>query len=89
MLAIPIKRKQSAVRLEESMKIAERSGGPCPPARRPPARRLLPTLTTDPSRELHVLNSDRHTIGMNCSEVGVLQKADEVRFGGLLKAEQC
>lgn len=45
------------------------------------------TLTTDTARELHVLGHDRHALGVEGAEVGVFEKAHDLRFGRLLEGE--
>merc|ERR1719502_1427598 len=44
-------------------------------------------LATDAARELNVLRHDRHALGVDRAEVGVLEEADEVGLGRLLERE--
>ena len=46
----------------------------------------LRSLAADPARELDVLRHDGDTLGMDGAKIGVLEEADEVRFGCLLKS---
>ena len=52
-----------------------------------PEARRLSALTTDAAGQLDVLRHDGDTLGVDGAEVGVLEKADEVRLGGLLEGE--
>jgi hypothetical protein len=45
----------------------------------------LSTLASDAPSELDVLGHDRHTLGVDCTEVGVLEEADEVGLACLLQ----
>ena len=45
----------------------------------------LRALTTDAAGELDVLGHDRHTLGVDRAQVGVLEQADEVSLRGLLE----
>jgi len=47
----------------------------------------LRALATDAARQLDVLGLDRHALGVDRREVGVLEEADQVRLGGLLQGE--
>ena len=47
----------------------------------------LRALATDAARELDVLRHDRHALGVDRAEVGVLEEADEVGLGRLLEGE--
>ena len=51
------------------------------------ASECLRSLPTDAAGELHVLGHDGHTLGVNGSQVGVLEEAHEVSLGGLLQGE--
>jgi len=45
----------------------------------------LGTLSSDSSCELYILGHDGDTLSVDGAEVGVLEEADEVGLGGLLK----
>ena len=45
----------------------------------------LRALTTDTASKLDVLRHDSDSLGVDGSQVGVLEKADKVGFGSLLK----
>ena len=45
----------------------------------------LSTLTTDTAGKLDVLWHDGDTLGVDGAQVGVLEEADQVGLGGLLK----
>ena len=47
----------------------------------------LRALATDAARQLDVLGLDRHALGVDRREVGVLEEADQVRLGGLLQGK--
>ena len=47
----------------------------------------LRALAADPAGKLDVLGHDGHALGVDGAEVGVLEEANEVRLGGLLKSE--
>jgi len=51
------------------------------------ANERLGALATDAAGELHVLGHDGHTLGVDGSQVGVLEQAHEVSLGGLLQGE--
>ena len=42
------------------------------------------TLTTDTTRQLNILGHDGDALGVDGTQVGVLEKTDEVSLGGLL-----
>jgi hypothetical protein len=46
------------------------------------------TLAADALRELHVLRHDGHTLGVQRTEVGVLEEARQERLGSLLQGQQ-
>ena len=46
----------------------------------------LGTFTTDTSGQLDVLGHDGDTLGVDGAQVGVLEKADQVSFAGLLES---
>lgn len=46
----------------------------------------LGALTTDPAGKLDILGHDRHTLGMDGTQVGVLEETDEVSLAGLLQS---
>ena len=50
-------------------------------------RTRLRSLPADAAGELHVLGHDGHTLGVDGSQVGVLEEAHEVSLGGLLQGE--
>merc|ERR1712001_727459 len=51
---------------------------------------FLSPLSTDPPCQLDILWHNGHTLGVNCAQVGVLEKANQVSFTGLLKgADGC
>jgi hypothetical protein len=58
-----------------------------PERRDPSGARRLGALAADAARELDVLGHDRHALGVDRREVGVLEEAHEVRLGGLLERE--
>ena len=41
-------------------------------------------LAAETSRKLHILGHNRLTLGVNRTEVGVLEEANDVRLGRLL-----
>ena len=47
----------------------------------------LSTLAADTAGELDVLGHDGHALGVNGGQVGVLEEADEVSLGRLLKRQ--
>ena len=47
----------------------------------------LCAVYTDTAGELDVLWHDGHTLGVDGSQVGVLEESDEVRLGGLLEGQ--
>lgn len=47
----------------------------------------LSALATDAAGQLDVLGHDRHALGVDGSQVGVLEEADEVGLGGLLEGQ--
>ena len=49
--------------------------------------RRLRALATDAAGELDVLRHDGHSLGVDGSQVGVLEKADKVSLSGLLKGK--
>jgi len=52
--------------------------------------RFLSPLSTDPPCQLDILWHNGHTLGVDCAQVGVLEKANQVSFTGLLKgADGC
>ena len=56
---------------------------------RPSRRRAacLSALATDAAGQLDVLGHDRHALGVDRAQVGVLEEADEVRLGRLLEGD--
>jgi len=54
-------------------------------AREDRARRLRRTLAAQTTGKAHVLCLDGDTLGVDGSEVGVLEERDEVSLGGLLQ----
>jgi hypothetical protein len=54
-----------------------------------PSKRLkrLRALATDAAGELDVLGHDRHALGVDGAQVGVLEEADEVGLGHLMEGE--
>lgn len=50
-------------------------------------RTHLRSLTTDAAGQLDVLRHDGHTLGVDGSQVGVLEETDEVSLSGLLKGQ--
>jgi hypothetical protein len=55
-------------------------------ARRKPHGARPQTLTTKTTSQLQVLGLDSDTLGVDGSQVGVLEQRDEVRLGRLLKS---
>lgn len=53
----------------------------------PPSRISKSVSTPDPPCQLHVFGHYSHSLGMDTSEVGVLEEADEEGFGCFLKSE--
>ena len=49
----------------------------------------LGPFTTDAASKLDVLGHDGHTLGMDGTQVGVLEKANQVRLASLLKGGHC
>ncbi len=49
--------------------------------------RHLRALTTDAAGKLDVLGHDGHTLGVDGSQVGVLEKTNEVSLSGLLEGQ--
>ena len=47
----------------------------------------LRALATDAARELNVLWHDRHTLRVDCAQVGVLEESNEVGLGSLLQGK--
>ncbi len=47
----------------------------------------LGTLATDAAGQLDVLGHDGHTLGVDCSQVGVLKQAHQVCLGSLLQSQ--
>ena len=47
----------------------------------------LAALSADAAGELDILGHDRHSLGVDGAEVGVLEEGDEVGFGGLLERD--
>jgi len=47
---------------------------------------FLSPLSTDPPCQLDILWHNGHTLGVNCAQVGVLEKANQISFAGLLKS---
>ena len=45
------------------------------------------TFSTDPAGQLDVLGEDGDTLGMDCAEIGVLEKAHKVGLRCLLKSQ--
>ena len=52
-----------------------------------PIGNFLGTFTSDTAGELDVLWHDGDTLGVDCAQVGVLEKADQVSFACLLKSQ--
>jgi len=50
-------------------------------------RRRLRALATDAAGKLDVLGHDGDTLGVDGSQVGILEKTNEVGLGGLLKGQ--
>ena len=48
---------------------------------------VLSTLTTDAAGKLDVLGHDGHTLGVDGSQVGVLEETDEVSLSSLLEGQ--
>ena len=46
----------------------------------------LGTFSSDSSGELNVLRHDGDSLGMDSTEVGILEKTDQIRLAGLLKS---
>ncbi|PAV72672.1 hypothetical protein WR25_24662 [Diploscapter pachys] len=49
----------------------------------------LVAFASDPSGELDVLGHDRHSLGVDRAQIGVLEQADQIGFGSLLQGEHC
>ncbi len=47
--------------------------------------KVLGALSTDAASKLDVLGEDRHTLGVDGTEVGVLEQANKVSLGSLLQ----
>jgi len=52
-----------------------------------PCTRRLCTLSTDAAGKLDVLGHDGHTLGVDGSQVGVLEQANQVGLGSLLEGK--
>ncbi len=52
-------------------------------------KKHLRALATDAACELDVLGHDRDTLGVDGTEIRVLEEADKVRLSGLLESEYC
>ena len=52
-----------------------------------PSNNLL-ILTTDTAGKVDVLRHDRHALGVDGAEVGVLEKTNEVSFSSLLEGSK-
>ena len=53
------------------------------------ARRKLRPLSADAAGELNILGHNGHALGVDGTQVGVLEESDEVGFRGLLEGEDC
>jgi predicted secreted protein len=49
------------------------------------AKNFLSAFSTDASRQLDVFGHDGHSFGVNCAQVGIFEKANKIRFAGLLQ----
>ncbi len=49
----------------------------------------LSTLATDAAGQLNVLGHDGDTLGVDSSQIGVLEQANQVGFGCLLEGQHC
>ena len=49
----------------------------------------LGALSTDTAGELDILGHDGDTLGVDGAKVSILEEANEVRLGGLLKGKDC
>jgi hypothetical protein len=47
----------------------------------------LGTLSTDPASQLNILGHDSDTLGVNGTQVGVLEKAHQVSLSSLLQSQ--
>ena len=47
------------------------------------------TLTSDASCKLDVLRHDRHSLGVDCTQISVFKKANHVGFCSFLKSKNC
>jgi hypothetical protein len=47
----------------------------------------LGPFATDTASELNILGHDCHTLGVDCTQVGILEKTDQVRLSSLLEGE--
>jgi hypothetical protein len=45
----------------------------------------LSPLASQPPGQLHILGLDGHPLGVNSTQVGILEQGDEVGFGSFLK----
>ena len=52
-----------------------------------PIGNFLGTFTSDTAGELDVLWHDGDTLGVDCAQVGVLEKTDQISFACLLKGQ--
>ena len=50
-------------------------------------RIILRSLSTDATGELHIFGHDRHTLGVDGSQVGVLEETHKVSLSGLLQGK--
>jgi hypothetical protein len=90
--ALPPKKKTSEIK-SAIVSVQERNNHsyipPPSPSRRnsSPGLIALGTLTTDTTSKLNILRHDRHTLGMNSTQVGILKKTHKVRLTRLLQRQ--
>ena len=53
----------------------------------PPVSRNLGTFSTNAASQLDILGHDSNTLGVNGTQVGILEKTNKVGFSGLLKGK--
>ena len=53
----------------------------------PPSFEHLSTFSPDTTSKLNVFRHDRHTFGMNSTQVGILEETDQVCLRGFLKGQ--
>ena len=50
---------------------------------------VVATVSSDSSGQIHVLLLNSNAFGMDCAQIGVLEKTDDVGLASLLQSMQC